>query len=595
MSSPNASLSLPERTRGERVALTPFATPSPGALDAEQVRSACTAPNTKNSYRSYIKGILAWIHETQESPNDFVEEDGSINLSVFIPAHFDAFLLHKMNGGGLKVSTLSGYRSALKDVYSQKRLDLPSEYLDDLKTFFRGLKRIEADHDQAGCQRKPGKELLTFSLYSELAKRIIALNDNGFAHLFLLSQWNLMCRSKSVETLQRAQGPRHIYANPAQPSCCWILALGVYLASNPTLQTGKLFPGSNQKSRFCKVLSKLLEGLTGQKFYGTHSIRKGVATYASSGSTGGPSIVSVCLRCGWSLGGVQDRYFRYEAAGDQYMGRVVAGLPQNSSQFAVLPPHFEDPRDVFVLDAGVAPLLSVYCGACGVFEKPSRAKHPLWSSYVFLYPEVLARLRGSLLTEGSSWMRPTGIPPHIELFQQHAETHTALRQLPDVLLDGFGSTIRALLEEAGLWRSQDSGREEASPQYPSSTTYYWPSDGRFHRVPNDFKFPQLDALGVWRLWWLGNPAAGFPPFRALHASDFAASNRKMYSEWSGGGRSPLSPRDGKHGVKPSAHPHKQRLDRAVTTLRRIREAIHDANPDARSVAFRHRKREKQQK
>ncbi|RAW41038.1 hypothetical protein PC110_g2788 [Phytophthora cactorum] len=34
-----------------------------------------------------------------------------------MPTHFEAFLLHKMNAGKLKVSTLSGYRSALKDGY----------------------------------------------------------------------------------------------------------------------------------------------------------------------------------------------------------------------------------------------------------------------------------------------------------------------------------------------------------------------------------------------------------------------------------------------------------------------------------------------
>jgi hypothetical protein len=27
-------------------------------------------------------------------------------------------------------------------------------------------------------------------------------------------------------------------------------------------------------------------------------------------------------------------------------------------------------------------------------------------------------------------------------------------------------------------------------------------------MPEDFEFPQLDALGVWRLWWLGNSSAG---------------------------------------------------------------------------------------
>ncbi|KAF1793909.1 hypothetical protein GQ600_16797 [Phytophthora cactorum] len=253
-----------------------------------------------------------------------------------------------MNGGKLKVSTLSGYRSALKDAYRQKRLDLPSEYLDDLTTFFRGLKRVEADNDQAGGERKPGKEPLTFSLYTELAERTLSLKDNGFAHFFLVSQWNRCAGQKGSGPRTHAISTRTLHSHHAAGCSLSV----VYLASNPTLKAGKLFPGSNQKSRFCKALGKLLEDITGEKVYGTHSIRKGVATYASSGSTGGPSIISVCLRCGWSLGGVQDRYFRYEAAGDQYLGRVVAGLPQNSAQFAVLPPHFEDPRDLFVVDCG---------------------------------------------------------------------------------------------------------------------------------------------------------------------------------------------------------------------------------------------------
>ena len=40
-----------------------------------------------------------------------------------------------------------------------------------------------------------------------------------------------------------------------------------------------------------------------------------------------------------------ERYFRYEAAGDQFVGRIVAGLPINSGDFSVLPPHFDTARD----------------------------------------------------------------------------------------------------------------------------------------------------------------------------------------------------------------------------------------------------------
>ncbi|ETV70825.1 hypothetical protein H257_13615 [Aphanomyces astaci] len=73
---------------------------------------------------------------------------------------------------------------------------------------------------------------------------------------------------------------------------------------------------------------------------GTHSLRKVAATYAIAGSTSGPSIFNVCIRCGWSIGSVVERYVHYDGAGDQYVGRVGAGLPLGSGDFAVLPPHF---------------------------------------------------------------------------------------------------------------------------------------------------------------------------------------------------------------------------------------------------------------
>jgi hypothetical protein len=188
-------------------------------------------------------------------------------------------------------------------------------------------------------------------------------------------------------------------------------------------------------------------------------------------------------------------------------------LPQNSSRFAVLPPHFEDTRDSFVLDstkqmfpvmnddAHFAPVLqlclaSIVTHADFLREHLSK-KHPLLSSYIFRCPDVLSRLEG-LLATGNSWMRPTGIPPHVELFQEHVETRAALRQLPDLLLEGFdkllqersvgresitrdtlGSTIRSLLEEAGLWQSQTNAQQAPQPDQPCNMAYHWPSDGRF--------------------------------------------------------------------------------------------------------------------
>ena len=73
---------------------------------------------------------------------------------------------------------------------------------------------------------------------------------------------------------------------------------------------------------------------------GTHRIRKGASTYCTSESTAAPPSVAVHLRVGWAIGGVQDRYLRYDAAGDMYVVPTVSGLPIGSSRFATLPPYF---------------------------------------------------------------------------------------------------------------------------------------------------------------------------------------------------------------------------------------------------------------
>ena len=74
---------------------------------------------------------------------------------------------------------------------------------------------------------------------------------------------------------------------------------------------------------------------------GTHSARKGAATYCSTGSTVSPPMASICLRAGWSMGPVKEKYIHYKKAGDQYVGRVIYGLNVNSPEFGVSPPYFD--------------------------------------------------------------------------------------------------------------------------------------------------------------------------------------------------------------------------------------------------------------
>ena len=131
-----------------------------------------------------------------------------------------------------------------------------------------------------------------------------------------------------------------------------------------------------QEDRYRRILQRMLRseaaacelkerGLT-PDCYSTHSIRKGAVTFACAASTA-CSAVTVQLRAGWTLGTVQDTYVRYEEAGDQYVGRVVAGLPSDEPDFAVLCPTFVtntgQERDLVNLVSPVITLHSHYAAA----------------------------------------------------------------------------------------------------------------------------------------------------------------------------------------------------------------------------------------
>ncbi|POM59716.1 hypothetical protein PHPALM_31511 [Phytophthora palmivora] len=94
----------------------------------------------------------------------------------------------------------------------------------------------------------------------------------------------------------RPRDARHIYANPFIPEIGPVLSLAIYGAVLG-LSNSKIFPGGNQYDRFSKILKRVMEteemkeilvneGLVASDI-GTHSARKGSATFVSSCSNGG--------------------------------------------------------------------------------------------------------------------------------------------------------------------------------------------------------------------------------------------------------------------------------------------------------------------
>ena len=143
--------------------------------------------------------------------------------------------------------------------------------------------------------------------------------------------------------------PKHVYANTEEPSICLILNFAIYVFTRRYDREGsktRVFQGDSE-SRFSKWLSRLCEDneelLRNQRvdisMIGTHSFRKGIATFLS-GTRGGPTAIAIYLRAGWSLGLVQSRYILEGEGGDQVCGRAATGLPLTDTSFANLPAHF---------------------------------------------------------------------------------------------------------------------------------------------------------------------------------------------------------------------------------------------------------------
>jgi hypothetical protein len=98
--------------------------------------------------------------------------------------------------------------------------------------------------------------------------------------------------------------------------------------------------------RYCQQLLQLMKShwesvKTFIKNLSGHGLPKGSATHVSSTTTVPPPIALIAYRGNWLLGKVLDIYLQFSETGDAFLGRCLAGLDSNSSNFSVLlPPHW---------------------------------------------------------------------------------------------------------------------------------------------------------------------------------------------------------------------------------------------------------------
>lgn len=555
-----------------------------------------------------------------------VDFDAQIPPLLMIQLTADLFLkwVHSLGTG---YDSLNSHRSAIKGLFKDYGCQLPAEWDDKVGKAFQGLKRKEAEKKASGgvvVRAGKGKIPVQFSFLVALCTVFYELGEN-FGHLYAILCWNLMSRSKNVTFIHFAHlgwkddaltilfcvtktdqtgdrmFDRHVYANPLQPAICPILSLGLFLmiyefSENTTL----LFAGGKQYNHFSTVFKGAIKNNKdrfanwvsgdddGRKDFGTHSFRKGAATYVCSGSTVGPHISPVSIRCGWKQPGVQDTYLKYAAAGDQYVGRVAAGLPLDSANFAILPPFFEDtnhPAVVrglelafghlkghvsrFVLVHLLASIIYHYKFIVDTFKKGSRALNATIFMDNILLCQLQSLVKCYVSGDSNTGMKATGLPPHVvqmggmerlgarlDGFREHVsvvgdgvatkvltglderqiESHVTPTSMKTQITEAFHALgIREMVESFRAAGGSVAGGSVAAgaalvaaAANPVVQTYYW--GGKFGRqLPEGYTLVTSGPKVMWSLYIAGNPSQGIPPLRQVNASDCSSKNvRKRF-------------------------------------------------------------------
>ena len=281
---------------------------------------------------------------------------------------------------------------------------------------------------------------------------------------------------------------------------------------------------------------------------------------------------------------MQDRYVRYNGAGDQFVGRLAAGLDLGP-QFAVLPPHFvfldDSPIEESNLDAvleenfpslskfvHLRPILRYSLASVLYHHDYLRQTLPP-TSMLFQQPifrsEKLQAFRSCIRCGLSSpCLKATGIPPTVRIERNFFSLNESvlllanrLNEVPDMLTGRMEQVLRenntlatgsssvqqvrdmlspilARLDRFVTSPAMDLVASSSTAISPSASpvfSYVW-SDGSRHALPEAFDWPTANARTAFNLWLLGNTSEGWPPLCQISASDLKLKKaKKRLSDW----------------------------------------------------------------
>ncbi|RLO05810.1 hypothetical protein DYB28_005428 [Aphanomyces astaci] len=204
---------------------------------------------------------------------------------------------------------------------------------------------------------------------------------------------------------------------------------------------------------------------------------------------------------------------------------------------------FEEHRDFGVLKLSLASLMH----HSDYLRSKLPANHAVLQTSVFRDDDMMSRLK-SLVRSSSATLKPTGLPPYVEIYRQLELQQTTLKTLSSEVV----ANIRRILDEKELTTctvtpayidklfssiveclSDGSVRAEPVATGPQRSRrqhmlYAW--GGRLHKLPETFVFPSVDTATSWALWWLGKNNK--VPYKTIDPDDLATKKQhRILSEW----------------------------------------------------------------
>ena len=434
--------------------------------------------------------------------------EGRVDVTKITAHDFKRFLMSDKRtvDGALerkRYGVLTKYRAALGHYYTdQGQVLAKTAFYAEICKYLRGVSSEDAKKKAKGVIDDHAKRALPRKLYERSGADMLTCTGAAtkpkpaiFGSFFSKLLWNLSCRSDNIAgkssgvcvthmalagdaitvkyyrskkdpTGVKNANAKHCYANPLQPEICLNTAAGVYFLCNQELEGLMVFPGNHQAGHFSDVVCEYFAqeeaklvlqecGIPNDKL-GVHSWRKGVLTDVSTGSTMSPSPDAVGRRAMWGQDDVRSRYIEFGKAGDTFVGRYMAGLPINSADFSVLPPHFAgNAEEMQFVAKCVSELFPGHVNKCaampallrrflasvvyhlrpeGYLTENMAENHPLRSTLLCTSADMLPKLQ--LLVElgrtknEKSGMMATGIPPHVEMFVRVEAMETSLAAMP---------------------------------------------------------------------------------------------------------------------------------------------------------------------